>query len=146
MKKLLLLLFCSSGLFAGSLRLYNDSAYKLRAVIRAADGTMVGEMIILPDHYNTWSDQYPSFGPGGQQYGGNSSQSMTPYLVHWHCLDGELYGVCPNLATGAAVTAQGCEGPRYCKPPKKKKKSPYGAHEDDEQLYKTQPQSNASDS
>lgn len=127
-------ILCCFSSAESSLRLYNDSPYKLRAVIRAGDGTYVGEMIILPDHFNTWSDAYPSFGPGGQNYSQQPYRSQTPYTVQWNCLDGGLYGICQDVATGAAVTASGCEGPRYCKPPKKKK-SPYGAKEDDEQLH-----------
>ena len=135
MRKLLLLLLCSSGLFAGSIRLYNDSPYKLRAVIRAADGTYLGEMIVLPEHFNTWSDKYPSFGPGGQNYTESPNRTHTPYTVRWYCLDGDEFGFCANVATGAAVIAESCEGSRICKPSSKQGKSPYGPHEDDEQLH-----------
>lgn len=136
MKKLLALALLSSTLFSGSVRLYNDSPYKLRAVIRGADGTYLGEMIVLPEHFNTWSDAYPSFGPGGQQYSPNPNRTMTPYNVQWSCLDGDVFGVCTNVPTGAAAIAESCNGPKYCKPPKKeKKKSPYGPSEDDEQLH-----------
>lgn len=124
----------TTSLAESSLRLYNDSPFKLRAVIRAGDGTYVGEMIILPEHFNTWSDAYPSFGPGGQNYSQQPYRSVTPYTVQWNCLDGGLYGICQDVATGAAVLASGCEGPRYCKPPKKKK-NPYGATDEDEQLH-----------
>lgn len=135
MKKLLILCLISTGLFAGSIRLYNDSPYKLRAVIHGADGTYLGEMIVLPEHFNTWSDAYPSFGPGGQQYSPSPNRTMTPYTVQWYCLDGDEYGISVNVATGAAVSAESSSGPKFCKPPKKKKQSPYGPHEDDEQLH-----------
>jgi hypothetical protein len=135
MKKILLLLLLAPGLFAGSIRLYNDSPYKLRAVIRGADGTYLGEMVVLPEHFNTWSDSYPSFGPGGQNYTESPNRTMTPYTVSWYCLDGDVFGFCPNVATGAAVIAESCEGPRICKPANKQGTSPYGPHEDDEQLH-----------
>ena len=138
MKKLFhlcILLFCCQSLFAGTIRLYNNSSYKLRAVIRGNDGTYLSEMVILPEHFNTWSDQYPSFGPGGQYYSENPNRTMTPYTVQWYCLNGDVYGLSPNIATGAAALAEGAEGPRICKPPKKKKKTPYGPEEGDEQLH-----------
>lgn len=134
MKYWMFIFLCFCFYCDGSLKLYNDSPYKLRAVIRAGDGTYVGEMIILPEHFNTWSDAYPSFGPGGQNFSMQPYRSQTPYTVQWFCLDGGQFGVCQDVATGAAVLASGCEGPRYCKPQKKKKKTPYGPSEDDEQL------------
>ncbi len=134
MKKILPLLLLTPGLFAGSLRLYNDSSYKLRAVIRGADGTYLGEMVVLPEHFNTWSDAYSSFGPGGQQQQ-NSNRTLTPYTVQWYCLDGDEFGINVNMATGAAVLAESSNGPKFCKPPKKKKNSPYGPSQDEEQLH-----------
>jgi len=138
MKKWIFLFLAFFSMAHATLRLHNDSPYKLRAVVRAADGTYLGEMIILPEHFNTWSQQYPSFGPGGQNYSEQPSRSQTPYSVQWYCLDGGQYGICENQSPGAIVVAGSCNGPKYCKPQKKKKKGPYGAHEDDEQLY-TQP-------
>lgn len=139
----LLVCFFSVSVFAGSLRLYNDSPYKLRAVIRGADGTYMGEMIILPEHFTTWSSDYPSFGPSGSRSELNPSRSQTPYTVLWYCMDGGEYGICTNVAAGASVSAESCDGARICKPPKPPKKkvpygpdvSPYGPHPDDEQLY-----------
>ncbi|NGX39177.1 MAG: hypothetical protein KR126chlam1_00499 [Chlamydiae bacterium] len=132
----LLLCFLPALLSAGSLRLHNDSPFKLRAVIRAADGTYLGEMVILPEHFNTWSSDYPSFGPGGQNYSENPTRSMTPYTVYWYCLSGGVYGISPNKSPGEAVMAKNSEGPRMCQPQKKRKgQSPYGAKEGDEQLF-----------
>ncbi len=145
MKKWILVFLCFCAVGQASLRLHNDSPYKLRAVIHAADGTYLGEMIILPEHFNTWSEQYPSFGPGGQHYSEQPSRSQTPYTVQWYCLDGGQYGICQNISPGAAVLAGNCEGPKYCKPPKKKKKGPYGAHEDDEQLHNQNEANSSSD-
>ncbi|NGX27309.1 MAG: hypothetical protein K940chlam6_01243, partial [Chlamydiae bacterium] len=98
MKKWILVFLCFCAVGQASLRLHNDSPYKLRAVIHAADGTYLGEMIILPEHFNTWSEQYPSFGPGGQQYSEQPSRSQTPYTVQWYCLDGGQYGICQNIS------------------------------------------------
>lgn len=136
---LFILVFCTATLSAGSLRLYNDSPFKLRATIRAADGTYLGEMVILPEHTTTWSSEYPSFGPGGQNYSENPSRSMTPYTVFWSCMDGGDYGVSSDIATGALVSASASSGSKYCKPPKKQSNTsptaPYGAQEGDEQLH-----------
>lgn len=134
-------LFCliSGTLFAGSVRLYNDSPYKLRAVIRGADGTYLGEMIILPEHFTTWSSDYPSFGAAGSRSELNPTRSQTPYTILWYCMDGGEYGICTNVAAGASVAAESCDGARICKPPKKsQKKDPYGPNPDDEQLYDSQ--------
>lgn len=137
MKKIALFCLLCSALAAGSIRLYNDSPYKLRAVIRGADGTYLGEMIVLPEHFNTWSSNYPSFGPGGQNYSPSPNRTMTPYSVYWHCMDGEGFGVSINVASGAAAIAMSSSGNKTCKPLKKKKRrgSPYGPTEDDEQLH-----------
>lgn len=136
---LFLLCVTSSSLFAGSLRLYNDSPYKLRVVIRAADGTYLGEMIILPEHFMTWSSDYPSFGPSGSRSELNPTRSQTPYTVLWYCMDGGEYGISTNVAAGASVSAESSDGNRICKPPKSQnKKSPYGPNEQDEQLYNSE--------
>lgn len=103
-------------------------------MVRAADGTLLGEMVILPDHTNTWSSEFPSFGPGGQHYLENPSRSMTPYTIIWSCLDGGDYGVSSNIASGALVSASASSGLKYCKPPKKKK-SDFGAQPGDETLH-----------
>lgn len=136
MMKWLLLILSFSALSFGSIRLNNDSPSKLRAVIRAADGTYLGEMVILPGHFNTWSTDYPSFGPGGTNYEKQPSWSQTPYTVTWHCLDGGLFGVVDDVSPGALVTAGSSNGPRYCKPEEKgkNKQDPYGAKPGDEQL------------
>jgi hypothetical protein len=105
----LALLLASTALFAGSVRLYNDSPYKLRAVVRAADGSYVGEMILLPQTFNTWTDSYNEWSPG-------PARSQTPYTIHWYCIEGGEYGICTNVSTGATVVASGCDGTRMCKP------------------------------
>jgi len=105
-------------------------------VIRGDDGTYLGEMVILPEHFNTWSDDYPSFGPGGQNYQENPNRTLTPYTVQWYCLDGGVYGISTNIPTGGAALAEASEGPRICQPPKNQKgQSQYGPSEGDETLH-----------
>jgi len=136
MKKLLLFLMFGPALFAGTVRLHNDSPYKLRAVVRGNDGTYLGEMIVLPFHFSTWNGGYASFGPNSNAFQPNPSHSQTPYMVQWICLDGDQFGLNSFIPTGGMAIAESSEGVRYCKPPKKKKKqSPYGPHPEDEQLH-----------
>lgn len=112
-----LLIFCgiffllSNCLIANSIRLYNDSPYKLRAVVRAADGTYLGEMILVPQSATIWTDSYSQLGSRPP-----TGRSQTPYVVQWYCLDGGDYAICNNVATGATILAQSCEGGRICKP------------------------------
>ena len=78
----ILMIFLSNG-YAGSVRLTNDSHYKLRAVIRAADGTILGELVIGAQNNATWNDSYSHLGQFGK---GNLAdeqvtQSQTPYDV-----------------------------------------------------------------
>lgn len=112
MKKLLLLCLCSS-VFGGSVYLVNDSAYTLRATIRAADGSQLGQVLLPAQKSQTWADDYQTSGP-------NPSRSLTPYTVVWTCPSGDEFSVCPGVITGSGVTALSCSGTRYCKPPKKK--------------------------
>jgi hypothetical protein len=96
---------------AGSVRLVNDSPYKLRAVIRGSDGSFLGEVVINPQSENAWNDGY-----GGLPSGQDITRAQTPYTVLWYCLEGDPYSMCTPVATGSTVTAQGCEGIRECRP------------------------------
>lgn len=124
MRKLLFFIMCAPALFAGTVRLHNDSPYKLRAVIRGSDGSYLGEMIVLPMHYSTWNGGYTSFGPNSNAFQPNPSSSQTPYLIHWLCLDGNEFGVNSFIPTGGMAVAESSDGVRYCKPPPKKKNAP----------------------
>ncbi len=99
--------------FAGSVHLLNDSPYTLRAVIRGADGSYLGEMIIQTGNMHTWSDMNGQMGAPPMD---SNSRSQTPYTVMWYCLSGDDYSINTIVATGATVTAQGGEGARICKP------------------------------
>ena len=105
-----------SFLDAGSVRLINDSPFKLRAVIRGNDGTYLGEMILNPAHEGNWSDSYGQIGHFGKGslYKEGATRSQTPYTVIWHCLDGADYSICTIISTGGLVNAQGCDGARIC--------------------------------
>jgi hypothetical protein len=112
----LLFLLIAIQAWAGAVRLVNDSAYKLRAVVRAADGTYLGEVIVMPQQTMQWNDYW-----GGVGY---YNQSQTPYTVAWFCVDGGDFSVCNNVPSGATVTAFGCDGTRSCRPQKKQQNPP----------------------
>ncbi len=132
---LFLILFCP--LFSGTVRLYNDSPYNLRVVVRGNDGSYLGELMMPPQNFSTWTDanrQAGVFGKGNP-YSMGPSMSQLPYTVMWYCMDGSDYSVCGNVFTGSTVTAQTCDGARMCKPvPKKQPQKTPGA-EQGEQLY-----------
>lgn len=106
---------------AGSVRLFNDSAYDLKAVIRGSDGSFMGEIIVPAQKETVWQGTYGKYEPyGGTNPNPNQNyRSKTPYTVLWYCLDGSDYAVCDTVSTGALVRAQGCNGTRMCKPRKK---------------------------
>jgi hypothetical protein len=97
--------------YAGTVRLANDSIFKLRAVIRAADGSYLGETVVPPLSTMSWNDYW-----GGVGY---YNQSRTPYTVIWYCSDGEGFSVCLAVPTGGTVTALSCDGTKACKSGKK---------------------------
>jgi hypothetical protein len=103
--------FLSSNLFCGSVRLYNDSAYRLKAVIQSRTGMTLGEMIVNPGNVLTWDDS----NYGQMDYDQQEEGSQTPYTVSWFCLDGTSYSVCYQVASAATVSPQGCIGARQCK-------------------------------
>jgi hypothetical protein len=112
------LMFFPLLLYAGSVRLINNSPYDLRAVVRGADGSFLGEVVVKAQKETAWTDTYGQYGTyGGAGADANQNyRSKTPYTVLWYCLDGSDYAVCDTVSTGAIVTAQSCAGSRMCKP------------------------------
>lgn len=103
------MLLCSSiSVFANSISLFNNTSYRLKAVIIAADGTSVLDEVILNSRdASTWADdQY--------QFGYNPASSTTPYTVNWYCMKGEPFATCTDVAAGAIVLAQNCSGTKEC--------------------------------
>jgi hypothetical protein len=114
MRLLCLLLLCSTA-WAGTVRLVNDTSYKLRAVIRAADGTELGSLDVPSQQTMSWNSYWG--GVGNIQY---NNISQTPYTVLWYCSDGNPFSVCTGVSTGSTVTASSCDGTKSCKQPNKK--------------------------
>jgi hypothetical protein len=113
---LLLCILCAvfmwaAPLLAGSVRLYNDSPYVLKAVVHSNSGIYLGETIVVPGNVATWNDSNFSQ-PGYEQ---QSNVSQTPYTVLWYCLTGGSYSVCYQVPSAQTVSAQACNGPRQCK-------------------------------
>lgn len=122
----LTLIFSPYLLSAGTVRLINNSPYDLRVVIRGADGSFLGEVVVKAQKETVWTDTYGNYGSyGGADASVNQNyRSRTPYTTLWYCMDGNDYAICDTVSTGAVVTAQGCLGTRMCKPTKKEKYPP----------------------
>lgn len=104
------LLFGITTLFAGSVRIMNDSPFPLNAEIIASDGSHKGKLSIAPQQQMTWQDSSS----------GAAVWSQTPYTVIFTCKNGKQFGVLSGVQQGATVTALSSSGDRYCEPPKKK--------------------------
>jgi hypothetical protein len=127
------ILLCSQ-VFAGSVTLVNDSANQLRAVIRAADGTYIGEVVVPARQTMQWNDY--TGGVGNIQY---PSASQTPYTVAWFCMtgDGTPFSICTNVNSGQTITALTCDGLRQCQP---NPKQPYPPSKGSQAENNLQPQ------
>lgn len=103
-----------------SLFMMNDSPFKMKATIMAANGTNLGEKVLEPQESGYFEDSLGQSDPTGQHQTpyGNTPNSMTPYTVFWYCMSGTSYSTCTNVAAGALVTPGQCDGAKYCKPPK----------------------------
>ena len=112
---------------AGSVRLFNNSNFDLRAVVRGSDSSYLGEIVVRAQNTSTWTDSYSYAGgfrgPNAQIESGY--RSKTPYVVIWYCMDGKDFAVCDTVSTGAVVSSLSCSGPRTCSPPPKKKGGNY---------------------
>lgn len=127
MKKIVLLfsIFFIFNIFADSVTLFNDSPFNIIAIVQSANGKVLGQLNLKPNEQSVWSTDYDVTQLDIDYEG---SASYTPYTVIWRCSYEGFYSVCTNVASGASVTANTCQGPKYCKPKPKKKK-------DDEQNH-----------
>lgn len=105
----------SLNLQAGSVRLYNDTAHSLKATIRGADGSQLGEAVVAPQAYHNWTEP-PVKGPTEQPKitPKQSQVSRTPYTVIWYCPDGSDFSIIDNVATGSLITALHGAGKKTC--------------------------------
>jgi hypothetical protein len=111
----------------GSLYLYNDTSFSLKAQIIGANGVVIGEKLVIAQKLIYLEDQIGSSDPVSKDTDSkfkNYKNSLTPYKVYWYCAEGEgeLFAVCQGVAAGATVMASGCSGSCFCKEPKDDKK------------------------
>jgi len=99
-----------ASLFAGSVRIVNDSPFPLHAEVISSDGTRKGKILVGPQEQVIWQDSFS----------GASVWSQTPYTIIFTCKDGNQFGVLSGFQQGATVTALSSSGQRYCQPLKKK--------------------------
>ena len=129
MKAKMFLFFCSifitTALFAGSVRLTNDSPFKLTAVIISATGDEMAQYTLDPRQSVTWENYNTSDLSGSVDL--QPTWPETPYTVVWYCQDGGDYSVSTNVGSGGLSTAQSGSGTRFCKPQKKKPGQQKGA-------------------
>lgn len=112
-KYFLLFLFFANFVFCDSITLYNDSAFELVAVVRAANGKVVAQKTLAPGEQSIWSpDQISTDLSIKYDY----SSSYTPFTVVWHCSYEGIYSACYGLASGSMCVATQCSGPHYCNP------------------------------
>ena len=109
----------AASLHCGSVRLVNDSPFKLTATVLAADGRNMGSVTLSPRDVKDWSD---GFGTSGYSTEQGSPISVTPYTIFWSCEDGTEFSVCNNTGDAATVAAEACDGNRMCKPPQPSKR------------------------
>jgi hypothetical protein len=93
--------------WSDSVNLFNNTDYKLKAVLIAGDGTILEEVILNARDASTWADDL-------NQFGYNPATSMTPYTVEWYCMKGQPFGVCKDVSPGSIVLAQNCSGEQEC--------------------------------
>jgi hypothetical protein len=114
MKKYFLLFFLPlSFLFCDSVTLYNDSAFELVAIVRAANGKVLAQKTLAPGEQSIWSPDQMST---DLDINYTSTSSYTPYTVVWQCSYEGIYSACYGIASGAMCVATQCAGPHYCTP------------------------------
>jgi len=95
------------GIFCNSVNLFNNTDYKLKAVILSADGVVLDEVILDSRDASTWADDF-------YQFGSSPSSTRTPYTVNWYCMGGKSFGTCTDVSAGSIVLAQNCSGSNQC--------------------------------
>jgi len=105
-------IFSTTLLFGGSVRIFNDSSYELKAVIMSADGKTQGSITIPPQQQSQWQDFS----------GANATWSQTPYTVTFFCKSGKQFGIIRNIGQGATVSALAAIGSLSCDDDKKDSK------------------------
>jgi hypothetical protein len=110
------ILLVMSSVYADSVRLLNDSPYPLTAIVQAANGDELGQVLFQPGEQADWTNEHPT----QLNIPYNSSTSLSPYIVIWKCVYEGVYSICMGVSPGSQVTANNCAGMHYCQPKPKK--------------------------
>ena len=110
-----LALFLALGMsvFAGSIKIDNNSPHNLTAKIFSANGAEIEEVTIPKNTLINWADHALKM----------SGQPSAPYRVVFTCPCGENFGVIENVSQASLIHANSAEGKRTC-PQKKDGKKP----------------------
>jgi hypothetical protein len=108
------MLFCCSSIFCTTIYLHNDSPFTLIAVIKAADGSVIGQTKLEPNEEIFFNLEAQN----------QAKVSSTPYTVVWQCPHGGWYSVCSPASPGSLIRANSGTGQKYCAPEEKKPTCP----------------------
>lgn len=98
--KIAAFLLLASLVHSATVRLENDTAYPLKAVVQGADGSTLCDVLLNPQETKTWSDS-GDFSAKKKP----PSKSVTPFTVHWYCKSGESFSISDHISTGSLVRA-----------------------------------------
>jgi hypothetical protein len=110
MIKTLTLLLITSSVWAGSVRLVNDTKYTLRAVIQGSKGDTLGELIVKAGQTSGWTDNYGYTGFSKTP----EPEAQTPYTITWLCPEGKTFSTCYNIPSGTIAIATNGDGNHSC--------------------------------
>ena|SRR3990167_5864995 len=111
-KKVIFLFLFAHSLHGASLRLQNESSCPLRAIIQGADGSILQEVEVPAQKTIFWEDSPAACKKG--IVAANPKKSQTPLTVLWVCADGDHFGICDQISTGALVSSKQSSGKKLC--------------------------------
>ena len=109
----------SSPLFS-SVFLFNDSPYKLKAVVVAANGSTLGDKVLESQATSYFEDTLGQSNPTSMQQQAQPPMStnqypIVPYTVYWYCMNGSAFATCSEISAGALANPSAGQGPKFCK-------------------------------
>lgn len=107
--KIVFCLLACFGLEGASLRLENNAPCPLKAVVEAADGSILGELLVESSETKIWSEE------SGFTVKKPPSRSITPLKVYWYCPSGETFSFSDSLSTGTLVRSRDGAGNKSCR-------------------------------
>lgn len=114
----LALLLLPFSLFAGSVRVINDSPFPLWVVLLGADGSELSNFFMKPQEIHQWQQDSDVFSS-------SNYKTLTPYTAIFRCNDGTEFGIWPNIQQAATISAQDCPyGNKICRIQQSQKAGP----------------------